>query len=95
MESTKELFFGKNLSDFEKKLFYKRQVQDLKKELSEKDFKIGEMQSEIDELKYEIENNKYKSQLYEHQQANAKKKQKIRELKIDLNRYIKCYGRIS
>lgn len=88
-------FLGEKMTDFERNLFLKRQVKDL-------NFKIGVMQSEIDELNYELkkasENNSKGAvgkMLESSQKSNAEKKIKIKELKTDLQRYIRAYGKLS
>lgn len=82
---------GERMTDFEKNLFLKREVKELKEAISEKDkiifekdFKIGEMQSEIDELKHQIEagiNKSQKAHLTILQEVVSKRNQRIKELK--------------
>src|SRR5690606_38628915 len=81
-------FLGEKMTDFERNLFLKRQVKELKEaikkllnnnEIKKRDFRIGEMQSEIDELrhlyaKYYADNVKLKNKLVD-------KKSKLRTAK--------------
>ena len=84
-------FLGEKMTDFERNLFLKRQVNELLEQLKKytsgqeirkRDFIIGQMQSEIDELKYNLkESEKPYHASYEQMNKTQKKnfKYKIRD----------------
>lgn len=77
MKTNEPEFLGEKMTDFERNLFLKRAIIDLKEEISKKDFTIGEMRSEIDELKHTIENKSFEavySTLTHSQKINFKRK---------------------
>lgn len=88
-----QLFQWRNLTDFEKNLFLKKQVQELQQEVKDRDFRIGELTSERDELIHENSTNpkwiKYR-RLKEELKYTREKLVKYRDSYYELLHNINC-----
>jgi hypothetical protein len=84
MDDSGEIFKFNNLTDYEKLLFANSQIKELKQELKESNYKLGELQSEFD---YYLNLNIDKASMHSHKQELKNCVNKINHYKAKIKNF--------